>query len=146
MKTARELSPADWLTLGEAWLTLTFYQAALATQSRARLIDSAGEAKDSARSASRDFARAQRLERLLRLAGRLHPRPPTCLARSLALQRMLKRRGVPAQIKIGARKEQGKLRAHAWVETHRQPIGEAADVAARYAPFAFANLKNRKFK
>lgn len=40
----------------------------------------------------------------------------TCLSRALALQRMLNRRGIAADIRLGVRTDAGQLSAHAWVE------------------------------
>jgi len=41
----------------------------------------------------------------------------TCLSKSLALQAMLRRRGRPAELRIGVAKSSGEpLEAHAWVE------------------------------
>lgn len=48
----------------------------------------------------------------------------TCLPRSLALCRLLRERGHPAEVKIGVRREAGQLQAHAWVELHGEVLGE----------------------
>jgi hypothetical protein len=45
---------------------------------------------------------------------------------------MLGARNIPAQIRIGAQKSPGMLRAHAWVEVNQQPVGEADDITARF--------------
>src|SRR5271154_3635365 len=39
-----------------------------------------------------------------------------CLEQSLVLWSLLQRRGFPAELKFGARKESGRFEAHAWVE------------------------------
>jgi hypothetical protein len=39
-----------------------------------------------------------------------------CLEQSLVLWPLLRRRGFPAELKIGARKDAGRFEAHAWVE------------------------------
>lgn len=57
-------------------------------------------------------------------AGRRMP-GGTCLARSLALTRMLRTRGIPAEMKIGVKTEDG-FHAHAWVEVAGVPITPAA--------------------
>ncbi len=44
------------------------------------------------------------------------PYRATCLRQSLALWLLLRRRGIPAELRIGVRKEGGDLQAHAWVE------------------------------
>lgn len=57
-------------------------------------------------------------------AGRRIP-GGTCLARSLALTRMLRSRGVAAEMKIGVKTADG-FHAHAWVEVAGVPITPAA--------------------
>lgn len=59
----------------------------------------------------------------------------TCLPRSLALQWLLARRGVAADLCLGARKSGGPLPAHAWVEVSGEPLGAGpADPADPTAP------------
>lgn len=58
-----------------------------------------------------------------------------CLSQSLALQRVLHASGVPAQLRIGARRSCGGLEAHAWIEHDGRPLNDAPDVAERYPPF-----------
>lgn len=145
IQVARELSPADWLALVEAWLLLSFFHLALFATSYNRLEDSARAADSSARRESRAAVHAERLHRLIHLAGRLHLSPMTCLVKSLTLKKMLDRRNIPAHIQIGARKHQNALYAHAWVEVNQTPICEAEDVAMTFNPFAVVNLNNRKF-
>jgi hypothetical protein len=57
-------------------------------------------------------------------AGR-HLPGGSCLARSLALTRMLRTRGVAAETKIGVKTANG-FHAHAWVEVAGVPITPAA--------------------
>jgi transglutaminase-like putative cysteine protease len=57
-------------------------------------------------------------------AGR-HLPGGNCLARSLALTRMLRTRGVAAETKIGVKTANG-FHAHAWVEVAGVPITPAA--------------------
>jgi hypothetical protein len=62
----------------------------------------------------------------------LHLAPIACLDKSLALQRMLSRRKISSQIKIGVQKIQNETYAHAWVEVDGLPIGEVEDVARKF--------------
>src|SRR5689334_22844898 len=42
-----------------------------------------------------------------------------CLAQALVVQLLYKRRGIPANLHIGvAKREQGRLEAHAWIESN----------------------------
>lgn len=51
---------------------------------------------------------------------------PQCLVRSLAIQRMLRRRGVTGStIRIGVRLRDGEFNAHAWVEIGGLVIGDS---------------------
>lgn len=59
-----------------------------------------------------------------------------CLGRSLVLWFLLRRRGVDAELVIGARAPRGgELPAHAWVEVAGEPVNDAADVRERFGSF-----------
>jgi len=66
-----------------------------------------------------------RVTRSVRRAGRLFPGGGNCLVQSLALDRMLRRRGHPAEVRIGVKREGGGLAAHAWVEYEGVALLEA---------------------
>ncbi|HKF26495.1 MAG TPA: lasso peptide biosynthesis B2 protein [Candidatus Acidoferrum sp.] len=59
----------------------------------------------------------------------------TCLERSLTLWRLLARRGVTSQLRIGTSKCEGKFAAHAWVERNGEAIGEPEGTHLHYAAF-----------
>ncbi|MEO8198815.1 MAG: lasso peptide biosynthesis B2 protein [Thermoanaerobaculia bacterium] len=67
-------------------------------------------------------------------AGAHHLLPMTCLPRALALQRMLRRRGYSAVVRIGVRKVAGGVSAHAWVEVGGCALGEPEAIAERFLP------------
>ncbi len=69
------------------------------------------------------------------VASRYMPGGVKCLARALATQVLLEKRGHPAHLRIGvAKSESGQLEAHAWVESQGKiVIGSLADLA-RYTP------------
>jgi hypothetical protein len=79
--------------------------------------------------------RAQRIARLVAIAAHHGLYRATCLRQSLALWWLLRRRHIPAELRIGVRKDGGELQAHAWVELAGQPVNDAPDVAERLAPF-----------
>jgi len=56
------------------------------------------------------------VERAIQIAYRLLPFESTCLKRSLVLCLFRRRRGLPATLRIGVRKNGGEFAAHAWVE------------------------------
>jgi hypothetical protein len=59
-----------------------------------------------------------------------------CLGRSLALWFILRRRGIDAELVIGADAPQrGELEAHAWVEVAGVPVNDVPDVRERFGSF-----------
>jgi len=77
--------------------------------------------------------RAQRIvKRSLGIEG-------TCLVRSLALQAMLRRRGVETSLRIGVRKVETALEGHAWLEHDGRPINEVPEVVSTYVLFEGAD-------
>jgi len=60
-----------------------------------------------------------------------------CLARSLVVWFLLRRRGIDAVLVIGAgATNDGVLPAHAWVEVDDVPVNDLSDVRDRYGSFA----------
>jgi hypothetical protein len=57
----------------------------------------------------------------------------TCLSRSLALWTMLLRRGVSVELRVGFRRQDGKVQGHAWVEHQGAPINEETTTTNTYA-------------
>jgi len=59
-----------------------------------------------------------------------------CLARSLVVWFLLRRRGIDAVLVIGAADPgDGVLPAHAWVEVDGEPVNDDAGVRVRYGSF-----------
>lgn len=77
---------------------------------------------------------ADRLAALVTAAARHHLIPMTCLPRALALQALLRRNGIQAELRIGVRREAGGLQAHAWVENAGAPVGEPGEPSPSYHP------------
>jgi hypothetical protein len=73
--------------------------------------------------------------RWIPVAGRYCPGGGNCLVGSLALFGLLRRAGVPAELRIGVGTLRPQLDAHAWVEVAGEPVNDAGDITARYAPF-----------
>lgn len=61
--------------------------------------------------------------------------PNNCLIRSMYLHRVLRRRGVVSELRIGMRLSDSRLDAHAWVEVDGWPVNDAPDIGARYVAF-----------
>jgi hypothetical protein len=89
--------------------------------------------------ASDDVARTVRM---MQAAVRHSLGSPNCLEVSLVLWYLLNRRGIPSAIRIGTRKIEGRLEAHAWVERDGVALNEFDQAHLHYAPFdaAFSSL------
>ena len=58
-----------------------------------------------------------------------------CLEQSTALWFVLRRRGIAAKIRFGARKQAERLEAHAWVECMNVALDEDQGVHVHFRPF-----------
>jgi hypothetical protein len=58
-----------------------------------------------------------------------------CLEQSLVLWWLLRRRGIDAALRLGARKESGTFEAHAWVEWDGEVVNLADREHQHFAPF-----------
>ena len=125
---ALRLSPRQWRLIGEGWVELARVRWALRRQPLPALL--AGI--DRLPAAPHPPAEPLELAAAVWRASRLHPVPMLCLPRSLALARMMARRGEPCEVVIGAQPLNGTLDAHAWVEQGGTPLNSAADSAARH--------------
>jgi hypothetical protein len=59
----------------------------------------------------------------------------SCLEQSLVLWRLAARRGIPAELRIGARKQAGRFEAHAWVELGNLVLNDSGEAHLHFAPF-----------
>jgi len=98
-----------------------------------RILSGAAAAKPSAR--AEDAGEARALSRLVVIAARRGAGRPTCLARSVTLWWLLRRRGIDSSLRIGVRTVQGRMEAHAWVEHAGLVLNDTDDVGERFAPF-----------
>lgn len=83
--------------------------------------------------AGRDRRGAEAAERAVRRAARWGVHAGNCLSQSLALAWLLRRRGLAAELRLGARRSGGDLQAHAWVVHDGCVVNDTPDVEARYA-------------
>jgi Transglutaminase-like superfamily len=63
------------------------------------------------------------------------PWQASCLEKSLVLWWQLGRRGIAAEMRIGARKEAGRFEAHAWVELGNVVLNDSGDTHMHFATF-----------
>lgn len=78
---------------------------------------------------------AKRTAALVRATTRYTPFHATCLHRSLTLWWLLRRQGIPGDLRIGVRRQDGRFEAHAWVEYQATVLNDTADVNQRFAAF-----------
>jgi hypothetical protein len=58
-----------------------------------------------------------------------------CLEQAMTLCYLLRRRGIPADLRFGARKQSSRLEAHAWVEHQGVPLNEDHGEHRHFLPF-----------
>jgi hypothetical protein len=76
------------------------------------------------------------IARLASATAHYLPFRTNCLEQSLVLWWLLTRRGIPVDLKIGARKEADRFEAHAWVEFEGGVIGSPGEEHLHFVPFA----------
>jgi hypothetical protein len=106
------------VTLSLRWRGFRATQAALQ-----RFLSNPNQESDAAL-ASKDAALTAHMVNAADRHGLVHP---SCLAKSMALWWLLGRRGIPARLRIGIRKEKEKFEAHAWVEHDGNALNEPDD-------------------
>ncbi|MDQ4102644.1 MAG: lasso peptide biosynthesis B2 protein, partial [Actinomycetota bacterium] len=75
---------------------------------------------------------ARAVAAMVSIASRLGVVPSKCLDRSLVTWWMLRRRGIPAVVRLGASSDPAqRMMFHAWVECKGEVVNDALDVLAR---------------
>lgn len=96
----------------------------------------ANPAQAPAREHAEHAEHAEHVARAVEHAGRKYSiYPADCLVRSLVVMRLLRRRGLAAELRIGVRTLIGRFEAHAWVEHCGTPLGADADEARVFHAF-----------
>lgn len=110
-----------------------------ATQSSLKLLLSDSRPEHDPSLVCKDAAVAAHMVNAADLYGLFHP---SCLAKSLALRWLLARQGISSQLRIGVRKENQKMEAHAWVERDGVALNEPDEHHHHYSAFdeAFSSL------
>ena len=137
---AATFTVADWTVLIEALLTMPVVSVGLHSLEFPRVLARARRRSECVGADLFDSVggalSATRIERVAWLAGvAARPTPFRCLTRSLTLVRLLARRGVSADIRIGVRTEEGLLRAHAWVEWEGRALNDNERALQGFARF-----------
>lgn len=134
LKAASRLSVTDWMLFLQAWVGLLFFDIGLRTRSFPDLQAFAARLDPHpARPPEQVEKQLCRLRTAVDRAGNHHLYPMTCLRRALTLQKLLARRGIAADLKIGVHKCDDQLSAHAWLEYQGKPLGEPEQVVERFS-------------
>lgn len=136
LRRAARLSPAEWLAFFQAWSWLLFFDVALRLRPFPELQAFAARLTSLPTPSPEQIASL--IRRLMVAVDRArynHLYPMTCLRRALTLQKLLAKRGIAVELKIGVRKQDGQLSAHAWLEFQGQPLGEAETITETFAAF-----------
>jgi hypothetical protein len=88
-----------------------------------------------------NLPQAQAIARIVHGAAQWSPFRADCLPRALVLCRLLARRGLRAEFRLGAGKPEGEFAAHAWVEHEKIVLAEAESPTARFAAFDKPSLR-----
>lgn len=86
---------------------------------------------------------ARRRSQLIAIAARRGPYRATCLPRSLLLWWIVRRRGLDPRLRIGVRRSEGELFAHAWIELSDEVLNDRAEIAQTFAAFEADRLPER---
>lgn len=78
---------------------------------------------------------ARKIARLQQAAARHLFFRANCLEQSLALWWLLRRRGIAAELRVGARKDAGRFEAHAWVELDGAILNDTGEEHLHFVPF-----------
>ena len=85
--------------------------------------------------APEEIAAARHVARIQEVVSRHLTWHANCLDQSLVLWWQLNRRGIAAEMRIGARKEAGRFEAHAWVEVGNVVLNDSGEAHLHFAPF-----------
>lgn len=129
---ALRLPRQDWPLLVWSWWALLFVDLALRCLSLPRAQALLTRLARPPRAAARMGASGA--ADVLDLAARHHPLPVRCLQRTLVLQILLAAQGLPAELRIGVRRADRELRAHAWLEHAGQALCEAPGIESLFFP------------
>ena len=96
---------------------------------------SRASSNDSTQNPASDANSVGEISRLAAATARHLPFRTNCLEQSLVLCWLLERRGIPADLRIGARKEADRFEAHAWVEVAGLAVDPGNEQHVHFVPF-----------
>ncbi len=119
-----QLSPGERAVLAQAWGLFLLVELALRILPVTRLLSLSKKVflKQKSEPALGLVPSVPRLAWLVEVAGRYTPVTATCLKKALVLSWLLGRRGTQTEVRIGVAREEGRLKAHAWLDYDGQVI------------------------
>jgi hypothetical protein len=138
IERARTLPAADRMLLSKAYLALLGVDLSLRLFGFQRLLERQQRRVSLGPDTLTEGAlsRAWRYAFWIDVAARHHMVRARCLHRALALNGWLRREGLPSTLRIGVRKAEGQLKAHAWVQLAGRTIYERDDALTMFTPMA----------
>lgn len=135
-RAVRSLSRGDWATLAHAWPLLLLTDLGLRRLPFARIQTLLSPDRGIRRrgAATRKRGRPKRVAWLVDVAARHHLYQMGCLRRALVLGYLLGREGMRSELRIGVRRSEAGLTAHAWLEYQGAALGEPQEIESRFAP------------
>ena len=119
-----QLSPGERAVLVQAWGLFLLVELALRILPFTRLLSLSNKVflNRKSEAALGLVASLPRLAWLVEIAGRYTPVTATCLKKALVLSWLLERKGTQTEVRIGVAREEGRLKAHAWLDYDGQVI------------------------
>ncbi|HLF31619.1 MAG TPA: lasso peptide biosynthesis B2 protein [Xanthomonadales bacterium] len=133
----RTLGWLEWQTILSSLLRLPACALALRIKGYRRVRDEYQSERRLASLLSHEEQRmlAQRIARAVGIAACYGPYRANCLKRSLVLTRLLQKRGIEHELKLGAAVQDGDFSAHAWVEHLGVPLNDDPALKDRFNEF-----------
>ncbi len=119
-----QLSPGERAVLVQAWGLFLLVELALRILPITRVLSLSKKVflKQKSEPALGQVPSVPRLAWLVEVAGRYTSVTATCLKKALVLSWLLGRRGTKTELRIGVAREEGRLKAHAWLDYGGQVI------------------------
>jgi hypothetical protein len=132
------LGPSGWWLLVQAQVAILAARSLVRNRPRGSLVEEIGDAQEPAPpTRHEDRERVEAIGLAIDRVARFGFGRPLCLVRSIALQRVLTKHGIPgSRIRVGVRMNGSTFEAHAWVEWNGSAVADAPDYVATFAPFS----------
>ena len=135
LRRGRRLGFRDLLDAALAQAHILRARLAVVFTPRGQLLRMARPAPGAGTLAPDDTERIRQIALAVERASEYGLFPPTCLVRSIALERLLKRERLDAAVvRIGVRDRDGRIEAHAWIEVDGTVVGDRREHTETFTP------------